>query len=213
MKIALKVWFCLAVATLGAAVADVIVESASDRGWFGPGDFTDHSLWALGPALLIGALFILMHLGLRVREALIHDRRPSQNWLLLTRDAVGRRAFAWMPLIMCVQLMAQFWMQRAEQIVVYGHPLGGAVWLDGPVAISLAFQALSCIVVTLGAMWLVRALAAATVQFVRLVLSFATLCERGIKSRYLTYRPKVTFGQCVRALCRIGERAPPLLTP
>lgn len=212
MKIAIKICFCLSVATLAASLADLLVESASDRGWFGPGNFTDHSLWVTGPAMLAGLVFILMHLGLRVREALWHDRKPTPNWLQLARDAVGRRVLAWTPLIFVLQLVVLFVMENAEQLVVYGHTLGGAIWLDGPVAISLLVNALVCVLFTCAAVWLVRALADATVQFVKLVLVFATLRERGMQSRYLVYRPKMTFGQSVRALCRIGERAPPFLT-
>jgi hypothetical protein len=212
MKIAIKIWFCLAAATLAASLSDIMVESASDRGWFGPGQFTDHSLWVIGPAVLTGIAFVLMHLCLRVREALSHDHKPTPNWLQLARDAVGRRVLIWTPLIFALQIAVLFAMETAEQVVVYGHTLGGALWLDGPVAISLLVNAAVCMLVTCAAVWLVRALADATVQFVKLVLLFATLRERGIGSRYLAYRPKVTFAQSTRAFCRIGERAPPFLT-
>ena len=211
MKIAIKIWFCLAVATIAASVSDFIVETASDRGWFGPGDFSDHSSWVTGPALLVGLIFIALHLVLRVRASLFPAHNSSQNWLVVARQALGRKVLAWTPVIFAVQLLALFAMENIEQFVVYGHLFGGTVWLDGPVIYSVAIHAAFCVVVTWIAAKSVRALADATVQFVKFVLSFATLRERGIESQYLPYRRTASFGQSIRALRCIGERAPPLL--
>jgi hypothetical protein len=209
MKLMTKAWFCLAVATIAAVIADFFLESASDNGWFGPGDYTDHSNWVIGPALLVGLMFTALHLCLRTREALTREHWSAQNWRQLASVTKGSRVLSFTPMIYAIQLLTLFVMERVEQIVVYGHALPGMVWLDGPVIVSLAVHAAVCCIVAVVAAWFVGVLAHATLRLVRLVRTFATVRMRRLSSRYFHYRPAPAFGRAVRALCRIGERAPP----
>jgi hypothetical protein len=210
MKLAAKAWFCLAVATIAAVIGDFIVEDASNHGIFGPGDFTDHSSWILSPALLAGSVFIALHLFHRLRDAQLAQVGPS--WLQLTRNAIGSNAWSLIPLVFAIQLVTLFTMERTEQLVVYGHFLPGAIWLGGPIVASLSIHALLCCLVTLTAASLVRILANATVQLVKLVRTFATLGMRGFTPHYFLHKPDIASGRSVRVICRIGERAPPLFT-
>lgn len=212
MKLTIRIWFCLAVAVIGASIGDVLVESASDHGAFGPGNFTDHSSRALGPALLLGLFLIALHLALRIREALLDNARPAPNWLQLASNSLGPKVLPLVPAIFCAQILALFTTERIEQLTVYGHSFGGTIWLGGPVAISLTVQAVVSCLVTLVAAWVLRAFANATVQLVHLVrAAFATLLARGIHATYIARRSFVASGRSIRVLCRIGERAPPIL--
>src|SRR5208283_1357179 len=55
---AIQVLFCGTVAILAAALADPLVEFASNAGLFGGGAFTDHSMLDVLPALIAGGLFL-----------------------------------------------------------------------------------------------------------------------------------------------------------
>jgi hypothetical protein len=211
MKTIVKIWFCLAAATIAATVADSIVEFASNHGWFGPGDFTDHSSWVVGPALLTGLIFIALYVCMRARQILGLGQKERCNWLRLTSDVIEKRTLSLVPFIFGLQILALFVMEKSEQLAVYGHGIPGGVWLGGPVIASLAIHLVFCCLITVGAAWLVRALARATVQFVHLVRLFATLRERGLGTHYLVRTPEIIPGRSVRARWRIGERAPPFL--
>jgi hypothetical protein len=153
----------------------------------------------------------LLHLNHRIREAK-SARQAVPSWLHLTCNAIGSNAWSSIPLVFAIQLLALFTMERTEQLVVYGHFLPGAIWLGGPLFASLSVHALLCCIVTLTAASLARILANATVQLVQLVRSFATLGMRGFTPHYFLPNPDIAFGRSIRVICRIGERAPPLLT-
>jgi hypothetical protein len=206
----IQIWFCLAVAAISAAIADPLVEWASNAGRFGPGNFTDHSSADVVPALLVGVLFVATHLLLRIRRALTSG--PTHDLLRASRAALSGRVVRLLPLMCAIQILALYCMETAEQVAVVGHPLGGTIWLGGPVLVSLAVHAIACVLVACAASKVLRALTRSAVLAVRIILAMAARPARGVSPTELG-RPSACCSQIAFfVLCNVGERAPPLLT-
>ncbi len=195
---------------LAASIADPLVEHASNAGWFGPGSFTDHSNWDVVPALMLGLVFVALHVCVRVHKALTGGK-ASPHWLRLTTGALGPSALRLVPLIFVAQVAVLFLMETVEQQVVYGHVLGGTLWLGGPIAVSLVAHAVICALVALAAARILRALADATVQLVQLVLALATLPVLRSAASFLSRARCSTQRRFIHAFGCAGERAPPPL--
>ena len=101
-------------------------------------------------------------------------------------------------------------METMEQIVVYGHPLGGMLWLGGPIAISLVLHAFACAAFLFFIAHCIRALALRTARAIRALYAFAR--SRALTGPAISLRRAIdpAFGRPLPVLCRIGERAPPL---
>jgi hypothetical protein len=185
---------------LAAAMADPLVESLSNAGWFGPGSFTDHSNLDVLPVLLCGAAFVICYLALRVRRELL---RASGEAL---RARVGRL----LPYIVAAQLTVLYAMETVEQVVVAGHVMGGTVWLGGPIWFSLGVHALVGTAVAYGLARLACACAQTTLRVLR---RFRALATRALHAPApLAVRGRGTAWIRANSLvrCRIGNRAPPL---
>jgi len=196
----IRFWFCIASAVLAAAMADPLVESLSNAGWFGPGSFTDHSNLDVLPVLLCGAAFVICYLALRVRRELL---RASGEAL---RAHVGRL----LPYIVAAQLTVLYAMETVEQVVVAGHVMGGTVWLGGPIWFSLGVHALVGTAVAYGLARLACACAQTTLRVLR---RFRALATRALHAPApLAVRGRGTAWLRANSLvrCRIGNRAPPL---
>ena len=196
----IRFWFCIASAVLAAAMADPLVESLSNAGWFGPGSFTDHSNLDVLPVLLCGAAFVICYLALRVRRELL---RASGEAL---RARVGRL----LPYIVAAQLTVLYAMETVEQVVVAGHVMGGTVWLGGPIWFSLGVHALVGTAVAYGLARLACACAQTTLRVLR---RFRALATRALHAPApLAVRGRGTAWLRANSLvrCRIGNRAPPL---
>ncbi|TAM60913.1 hypothetical protein EPN52_04120 [bacterium] len=148
--------FCVAAACTAAALVDPLMETLSNSGLFGPGPLTDHSTIDVIPALGVGAALSLTFIIALVRRTLAR--------------AVDRVALPpLLPVIYALQLSALCAMETVEQIVITGHPLGGTIWLGGPMLISLSVHAAGCVVVTLALSRLLRWSARTLVRVVALV--------------------------------------------
>jgi hypothetical protein len=204
--------FCLAAAVTVAAAIDPAMEWLSNRGLFGPGQLTDRSNLDVIPALLAGFVFSLLVVAGLVRRA-IGGRAYAPDWLRRCAVAGDERAVVTLlPAIFALQLFVLWAMETLEQFVVAGHPLGGTIWLGGPIAVSLAFHAAGCLTFT-GILSLTLRWSAQTI--VQVVTLIRRLCSRLAPLR--TARP-------VRALeipasrflapiiARLNGRAPPFLT-
>jgi hypothetical protein len=197
----IRLWFALAVSVFAAAIADPIVERASNAGVFGRGVFTDHSNLDVVPAALVGLLFVVLLLAFKARAILLRNSSRALD------DACVLRI---LPFAFAGQIVFLYIMETTEQLVVYGHTLGGAVWLGGPIACSLAMHAATCAIVALVLAKSLRSLADAAVRIVRLVRALAARPvqpARPILGRDIDRLSLNPFGP---VLCRIGERAPPL---
>jgi hypothetical protein len=202
----IRLWFSIAVSIIAAAVADPLLEAASNAGWFGPGHFTDHSNLDVVPALALGAVAIALHLGLRARASYSAADAPETMLREIDR-AIRTRAPVMLPAIFAQQIAALFMMETAEQIIVAGHPLGGMVWMGAPVAAGLLVHAVFCAIVFAAALSGVHQLALATLKVIRFICGLLETRNRvSIRSRR-THRPSVSALRL--ALRSIGERAPP----
>jgi hypothetical protein len=200
-----RAWFCLAVAAIAASIADPIVEGASNSGWFGPGKFTDHSTWDVIPTLVVGLVFVLWHSYLRIRQALDGPDQKMRGFGSLNLTV----AIKLLPIIFVLQLGILYGMESLEQKIVWGHVLGGTIWLGGPVLISASVHALASAGVALVAAVCIRAFADGAVRLAHLVETFARLAPDRSRS---VFDPRLLPGWLPRdvAVARIWSgRAPP----
>lgn len=191
--------FCAALAVIAAALADPIVESASNAGWFGRGSFTDHSNLDIVPALLAGVALM----------ALYFVRRASK---VLAGGDLPKGAVRLLPTVFALQILTLCGMETAEQMVVWGHLLGPTVWLGAPWAISLAIHAATSVAVTLCVARSARALAVTTLRVIRFIRAIATLAPHVNDIPVRSSFDIVCFKDLAPVSCRIGKRAPPAAT-
>jgi hypothetical protein len=196
---AIRVWFCVAAALVAASIADPVVELASNRGAFGAGSFTDHSSQDVLPALAAGLLFAAAYVILRTQRML------ARRIVLLPALA------ALLPCIFIAQIVVLYAMETLEQFVVYGHTLGGTVWLGGPPLASLAAHAVSCVLTTFVLRRLTRSLARGAVRIVVCILSAIALVPRVPAVSLLHVGERPDARRRAPLLSRTGDRAPPQL--
>jgi hypothetical protein len=200
-----RLWFCAAVALIAVAIADPAVEYASNAGWFGPGSFTDHSNLDVVPALAAGLLFAGLCLFLRVRAAL-----RTAVPLAAVEAIASSRAWKLVAVTFGLQIAALVALESAEQLIVLGHLGGPTLWAGGPLPISLAVHAVACVLTVLGCARLLRSLERTTLR----VLAghrLAVLARRAPAALAQRAPDWPVVLRSVRALQRIGGRAPPPL--
>ena len=191
-----RLWFCAAVAVVAAAIADPIVEYASNAGVFGARGVTDHSNLDVVPALFAGVGLLALFM---VRKA------PA----VLAGRALPRRIVALLPAIFLLQILALYAMETAEQLAVCGHLLGPWVWLGGPPSVSLAAHAVVCFGVTIAVARWRRTLAATALRIVGMIAAIATLPVHAPPPLAPRTFAVVSFKASLLCPCTIGERAPP----
>jgi hypothetical protein len=207
----IRLCFCLAVAVIAAAVADPLVEAASNAGWFGPGSFTDHSSADVLPALTLGCGFVTLYVALRVRSMLASSRANTPRAVRISNEALGYSVLGLLPAIFALQIVVLFSMETAEQFAVWGHGLGGTIWLGGPVTVSLTAHAVVCVVVTLAVARAIRSLASVALRVIRLMRVLATLLPQKQSPKVGICQTAVVWSWTAFAPRSLGERAPPLL--
>ena len=196
---AIRFWFGVAAAVVAAAIADPFVEAISNAGWFGPESLTDHSNLDVFPALICGLALLMVALALRVRKELLRTSREA------LRTNVGRL----LPAIFGLQLAVLFVMETIEQIFVAGHPLGGTIWLGGPLWFSLTVHAAICVAIAFA---LSRAVCMCARTTLRVIRHLRALAMRALHAP-APHAPRTrgtAFSRCELLVhCRIGNRAPP----
>jgi hypothetical protein len=205
----IRLCFCLAAAVIAAAVADPLVEAASNAGWFGSGSFTDRSSIDVIPAFALGCGFVALYVVLRVRRVLAACHGNVHFALRFSNDTLGYRVFALLPVIFAFQLAVLYSMETAEQFAVWGHALGGAIWLGGPVAVSLAAHAVACIAVTFVVACAIGSLATAALHVINLVRALTTLLPKQPPARVQLRHHLAASTWTAFAPRSVGERAPP----
>jgi hypothetical protein len=203
--------FSLAAAVTAAALVDPMTEWIANKGLFGPRNFTDHINLDVVPALVIGLAFAIAFVLALVRRTMSPTARYAPDWLRRFAGANrARSALRLLPAIFVLQLLMLWSMETSEQLVVFGRPLGGMIWLGGPVFTSLLLHAAGCVVVT----WLlskaVRWSAETIVEVVRLVRHIL----RDVAADPAATRSYVEIA-CTAPkkpiLARLSGRAPPYL--
>jgi hypothetical protein len=210
MSIAIKAWFCLTVAVIAAAIADPLVEAASNAGWFGRGDFTDHSNADVVPALTIGSILVLLYVASRVRRALAGRRRIRSDLVSHARRLLAGKIVALLPIAFALQMLVLFAMESAEQFATSGHLLGPTIWLGGPAIVSLCAHALACLFVAWTISRWIGSLCRTAFHLVTLARAFITRFRIAFRVVYLSRGEDVPAHPSPHVLYRYGVRAPPL---
>lgn len=130
--------FVVAAGLIAAGCANPVVENVSDTGLFGAG-YADHDQSGVGPVLLLACVFAIAFVALRTCAHWIAD---------LARDIASRPRRADLPLVLGVQLVAEYLMEGAERLV-HGGTMSGASWIGGPLAFALAVHIAFAIVATI----------------------------------------------------------------
>lgn len=191
-----RLGFCASVAVIAAAIADPLIEFASNAGWFGAGSFTDRSNLDVVPALLAGVVLLGIFFARKARALVANRHLPG-------------RARELVPIALALQICVLYVMETAEQLVTVGHTLGPTVWLGGPAIVSLAIHAVVCVTVTAAILRLRRALAETALRAIAFVASIVKRTAAGAPP--LSTRPlaRVRARARLPVLCTIGERSPP----
>jgi len=204
-----RAWFCAAVAIIAAGLANPCIEFASNAGWLGRGDFTDHSNLDVIPTLGVGLAFAALIVLRRISQLAASGKvQRLTAWLRLSSHVLRMRSVApFTPAAFGMQMLVLFSMESVEQVAVHGHMLGGALWLGGPVVTSLAVHVVFCIATA-------YALTKAIHGFARTAVRIAWLIQAQLISAStdaLVLRRADTTSPARAALihCGIGERAPP----
>lgn len=205
--------FLFAVALLAAGLGDSVVESVSNAGMFG-GRYADNNHLGVVPTLLVGALFALQLIALRLLEAWRRSAKSSRDQLIdIARDIGTGSVAQYFPVIFVLQIISLFALESAEQFLAGGKLLGGTAWLGGPIFFSLIAHAIIGGLCTFALGACMRAI----------VRAFASLVQTAVRFIWLTSaRPSVRpfhldrrVSLCARAQAphvrEIGGRAPPLL--
>jgi hypothetical protein len=207
-----KAIFCCATAVLAAALSDPVVEGLSNAGLFGPGAYTDHSTLDVAPTLAVGLGLSLLFIICAVRRALA-PHRCAPGWLRAAASLIDQRsAQRLLPAIFALQMSVLWLMETLEQIVVVGHPFGGMIWLGGPLAASLVFHVVGCVLVT---GLLARALrwSAHTIADVIISIHQFFCTRRPARSVWRRRTAVLTIPRlCEPLLARLSGRAPPYLS-
>jgi hypothetical protein len=164
--------FVGAVAAFGAACGDLLVESLSNHGFFGPGQFTDGSNVDIAPIGIVGSALLLSCLLFRVRQTLAY-RAGARHRRDLTAALAPRAIALMLPMILGVQVGVLWMMETAEQYLVIGHGLGGTVWLGGPPAASLCIHTAICLVATVATRRLLSVLEPRAVRLIAMLFTSA----------------------------------------
>ena len=162
--------FALAAAVTAAATIDPIIERLSNAGLFGAGIFTDHSYADVLPALGAGILCSFIFVALATLR-LLGSRGLVARWLAVPArelDPISVRRM--LPVIFALQVGVLFVIETAEQYFVYGHLLGGTLWLGAPAPISLGLHFIGCILISFTLSRALRSCAYRVVAIVRRVL-------------------------------------------
>lgn len=208
----IRIWFCVAVALMALAIADPLTEWVSNRGAFGSGNFTDHSNADVLPVLLVGLIFVAVHLLARGRYAVRASAYEAQRWFAAWSRALDMRSLGrLLPFTFVLQIAALWVAETLEQFLIYGHGLGGIVWLGGPLLAALAIHLTFCATVALASAFAIGAVAKTALRAARLVVALTTLALREAHpiARRWAYLPTRRFSAPL--VCRIGERAPPFI--
>ncbi len=201
--------FVCVVAVLAAAIADPLVEWASNAGWFGAGHFTDRSTIDVVPALAVALLAACALGGLQIAK-LVTGR--TAGWLRVSDMVLRKQSLVRaLPFAFALQLGVLYAMETLEQLAVRGHLLGGTIWLGAPTPVALLAHAVTCVCVALVALRLLRAFTCVASRIIARILKPASHAAQPPANRSRARRGGVASLQLIGVLAHLRERAPPLL--
>lgn len=204
--------FRAAAAVTAAAAADPVVERLSDAGFFGAGHFTDRSTIDVLPAVLIASALSAIFVALLARRMLGRSVHAPQWLRTFAAGIAARRLSRTLPSIFGMQIAVLYAMETLEQIAVTGHPLGGTLWLGGPLAAALAIHAIACVLLT----WVLAQVVAWSARSIVRAVRFALQLLRTLFASDAA--PPVHIrdfkrSKCIEPYLRVLHgRAPPVLS-
>jgi hypothetical protein len=138
MTRAARLCFVFTSAIAAAVIGDAVVEAVSNSLIAWRGAYTDRSSLDLLPMSLFAALMFALVVSLMMRRELAAGRLSERALIIAVSRLFGPRDVTRLlgPTFL-LQIATLFGMETVEQSIVYGHPLGGALWLGGPMIASL----------------------------------------------------------------------------
>jgi hypothetical protein len=179
--------FTFAAALVAAVAGDAVVEGLSNANLFWHGNYTDRSSLDLLPVLLLAVTALLagvcwsMMRAARVRGISIRSLVLSTAHVL--EPSTIRRL---LPAVAIVQIIALYLMETTEQLAVFGRPLGGTIWLGGPVAVSLTIHLAFAVICAFALSTSLRTLAIMLARVVDCILGQYQRVTRGGNAIRLT---------------------------
>src|SRR6202034_1817057 len=123
-------FFTYAAALLAAVLGDAVVEGVSNADILWHGNYTDRSSLDLVPVLLLGITALIIAVCLAFTRAAFMQGWSTRSLIFaIAQLLVPPRILRMLPAILTMQMLALFMMETTEQFVVFGHPLGGTIWL------------------------------------------------------------------------------------
>lgn len=198
----------LAAAAFAALAAHQFVHALADWGRF-PSAYDEYNHGALVPLAWSAATLSFAAALFAFGDALFAER--TEDWLRGAARTIARRRFGEIAgAILVLQFGTLFAMESAEQVIAFGHPLGGLAWLGGPVAVALAIHIAAALCATAALAGAARFLAAAAALVRTIVATFAARRAPG-RAGAVARRPfPRRTARCNVVARRIGKRGPPL---
>jgi hypothetical protein len=200
--------FICAVALFAAVLGDAVVEGISNAGILWHGNYTDGSSLDLVPVFLLAVTALVLMQGFALLEHARQTGLSMRAVILSTSRALTPRDVArLLPVIFALQIVVLFGMETIEQIVVYGHAFGGAIWLGGPVVVSLMIHALCGVAAAFSISNAVGAIGDALTRIVTCIFARFVACAR---SAVVLSRRRIFFALALIVTASLVERGPPL---
>jgi hypothetical protein len=208
----IRALFVCAVAFLAATLGDVLVEAVSNAQILWHGNYTDRSSLDLLPMSAVALMAFMATLTLVLTEHLKRAGGSARElWLSASRVLVPHDIPWLLPVVFALQIPTLFAMETVEQIVVYGRPLGGMLWLGAPIVAALFLHA---VIAVTCAFLVARGLTAVAQSLLRVVaLVFSWFLKRPNTRPAFISRPKpMSRAEQIFCIAHTGERGPPLFT-
>ncbi len=201
--------FVCAVALFAAVLGDVVVEGISNAQIFWRGNYTDRSSLDLLPVFVLAVAALIATQGLAVLAQKSETGLSARALILSTSRALMPRDIArLLPAIFALQVLVLFSMETAEQVVVYGHAFGGALWLGGPIVMSLTIHALFSVSAAFGLSIALSALGETITRIVKCIFARFVACAR---LTIVTLPKRIVFALALIVTESLVERGPPVL--
>jgi hypothetical protein len=201
--------FVCAIALFAAALGDALVEGISNADILWHGNYTDHSSLDIFPAFYLAVVALVLTQGVSLFAQARKSGLSTRSLILSTSRVLTTREIArLLPAIFGLQLFVLFSMETTEQLAVYGHVLGGALWLGGPITVSLAIHASVTVAAALSISNALGVLGATLTRIVKCIFARFVVCAR--PSMALSLKP-VFYALALIVTDSLVERGPPRL--
>lgn len=202
--------FVCGIALFSAALGDAVVEGISNADVLWHGNYTDHSSLDILPAFLVAATALVLTHGFSFYARVSRSRQSARSLVLSTsRILTARQMLRLLPAAFALQLVALYGMETTEQIAVYGHAFGGALWLGGPIAPSLVIHAGVAVGAAFSLSKALAALGDMLTHIVKCIFARFVACAR---ASIVVSLKRVSYALALIVTDSLVERGPPRLS-